>query len=75
MRNSELITDIEAKLFQIESMARIALDNHNYKNSGYNEPFINNADMSNLMWAITDLAHDAYSKVQALELNKERSHA
>ena len=74
MSNRELIGSIEAKLFQIESMAKIAMDNINYKNAGYDEPFISNLDMANLMWAITDLADEVYQKVDKLELKEDANH-
>lgn len=73
-KNFELLNSIEAKLYQIGSMAKIALDNHNYKNAGYDEPFIDNADMSNLMWAIVDLAEEASNKLDKLELKEDANH-
>lgn len=74
MNNNQLLTNIETKLFQIKSMAKIALDNHNYKNAGYDEPFINNIDMGNLIWAIVDIADEASNKLDKLELKEEPSH-
>ena len=70
MSNRELMGGIEAKLFQIESMARIAMDNLNYENSGFDEPFINSVDMVNLMAAMINLANDIYDKVLLLDFNK-----
>lgn len=72
--NTQLLTSIEAKLFQIGSMAKIALDNHNYKCAGYDEPFIDNVDMGNLMWAIADLAEEASNKLDKLELKEDSNH-
>ncbi|WP_392558738.1 hypothetical protein [Orbus mooreae] len=74
-KNDNLICDIEAKLYQIGSMARIALENHNYKNSGYSEPFIDSVDMGNLMWAIADLASEAISKLNNIEVKEDVNHA
>ena len=49
-------------------MAKIALDNANYKLSGYEEPFIDQSDMSNLLWAIVDLAEQAFDDLQEYHL-------
>ncbi|WP_141675111.1 hypothetical protein, partial [Gilliamella sp. Bif1-4] len=50
MNNDQLICNVETKLIQVRSMAKIALDNTTYKCAGYDEPFIEQADMSNLLW-------------------------
>ena len=74
MSNRELMGSIEAKLFQVESMARIAMDNLNYDNLGFDEPFINSVDMVNLMAAIINLANEIYDKFDQLELIKDGNH-
>ncbi|WP_392552723.1 hypothetical protein RHO14_02345 [Orbus wheelerorum] len=66
--NFKLIGDIESALLQAQSMANIALDNHNYKSMGYDEPFITHNNMGNLLWAITDLINKAYDDLQKIEI-------
>ena len=68
MNNNELVYKVESTLLQVKSMAKIALDNANYKLSGYEEPFINQSDMSNLLWAIVDLAEQAFDDLQEYHL-------
>ncbi|OTP81183.1 hypothetical protein [Gilliamella apicola] len=64
MNNHQLVCKVEGTLLQVKSMAKIALDNTNYKLSGYEEPFIDQSDMSNLLWAIVDLAEMAFDDLQ-----------
>ena len=59
MNNNELVYKVESTLLQVKSLAKIALDNTNHKLSGYDEPFISQADMGNLLWAISDLITDS----------------
>lgn len=66
-KNFKLVSEIEAKLLQVQSMAKIALNNHNYKCAGYDEPFIEHTDMGNLLWAIIDLTDNAYNQLQEVE--------
>lgn len=68
MNNDHLICNVESKLIQVRSMAKIALDNTNHKYAGYDEPFINQSDMSNLLWAIVDLAEQAFDDLQEYHL-------
>ena len=68
MNNDQLICNVESKLIQVRSMAKIALDNTNHKYAGYDEPFINQSDMSNLLWAIVDLAEQAFDDLQEYHL-------
>lgn len=64
MNNNELVYKVESTLLQVKSLAQIALDNTNYKLSGYEEPFINQSDISNLLWAIVDLAEQSFNDLQ-----------
>jgi hypothetical protein len=64
MNNDQLICNVESKLIQVKSMAKIALDNTNYKYAGYDEPFIEQTDMSNLLWVIVDLTEKAFNDLQ-----------
>ncbi|MWP63329.1 hypothetical protein GQ593_13455 [Gilliamella sp. Pas-s25] len=54
-------------------MAKIALDNTNYKCAGYDEPFIEQADMSNLLWVIVDLVEQAFDELQGHGLKEEKN--
>ena len=47
--NDQLINNIETKLAQAQSMIKVILDNHNYKNKGLDEPFIDHCDTDNLL--------------------------
>ena len=67
--NFQILNNIETKLIQVRSMAKIALDNTNYKCAGYDEPFISPADMGNLLWAIVDLAEQAFGDLQEYRLS------
>ncbi len=71
MNNDQLICKVEGTLIQVKSMAQIALDNTNYNLSGYEKPFINQSDMSNLLWAIIDLADHAFDVLQEYSLTEE----
>lgn len=68
--NFKLICDVESKLIQVQSMAKIALNNTNHKYAGYDEPFIEQADMSNLLWAIVDLVEQAFDELQEYGLTE-----
>ena len=68
MNNNELVYKVESMLLQVKSMTKIALNNTNHKLSGYDEPFISQADMGNLLWAIVDLAEMAFDDLQDKEL-------
>lgn len=61
--NHRLINNIETKLAQAQSMIKVILDNHNYKDEGLDEPFIDHCDTSNLLWAAGDLIEDAYKEL------------
>jgi hypothetical protein len=71
--NSQIINNIEAKLIQVLSVAKIALDNTNHKCAGYNEPFIEQADMSNLLWVIVDLVEQAFDELQEYGLMEDKN--
>ena len=58
--NDNQLSKVEATLLQLKSMAQIALNNTNYELSGYEDPFIEQMDMSNLLWAMVDLAERAF---------------
>lgn len=72
--NADLICEVEATLLQLHSIAKIALDNHNYKSAGYDEPFIEHVDMGNLLWVIIDLTDSAYNKLQDVGTNGGNHH-
>lgn len=69
MINNELVYKVESMLLQVKSMTKIALNNTNHKLSGYDEPFISQADMGNLLWAIVDLAEMAFDDLQEYRLS------
>jgi hypothetical protein len=71
--NSQIINKIEAKLIQVRSVAKIALDNTNHKCAGYDEPFIEQADMSNLLWVIVDLVEQAFDELQEYGLMEDKN--
>ena len=71
--NFQIINNIEAKLIQVRSMAKSALDNTNYKCAGYDEPFIEQADMSNLLWVIADLVEQAFDELQGYGLTEDNN--
>ncbi|OCG30315.1 hypothetical protein A9G33_08090 [Gilliamella sp. Choc3-5] len=73
MNNDQLICNVESKLIQVRSMAKIALDNTNHKYAGYDEPFIEQTDMSNLLWVIVDLAGQAFDELQKYGLMEEKN--
>lgn len=73
MNNDQLICNVESKLIQVRSMAKIALDNTNYKCEGYDEPFIEQADMSNLLWVIVDLVEQAFDELQEYGLTEDKN--
>ena len=72
-KNFKLICDVESKLIQVQSMAKIALNNTNHKYAGYDEPFIEQADMSNLLWAIVDLVEQAFDELQEYGLTEGKN--
>lgn len=69
--NDKLFNEIEAKLFQMQSITKAVLDNHNHKSAGYDEPLIEHTDVGNLLWAVIDLADNASTILQELEFKKE----
>ncbi|OCG31337.1 hypothetical protein A9G45_00465 [Gilliamella sp. HK2] len=71
--NAQIINNIEAKLIQVRSVAKIALDNTNHKCAGYDEPFIEQADMSNLLWVIVDLVEQAFDELQEYGLMEDKN--
>lgn len=71
--NFKLICDVESKLIQVRSMAKIALNNTNYKYAGYDEPFIEQDDMSNLLWVIVDLVEQAFDELQEYGLTEGKN--
>ena len=73
MNNDQLICNVESKLIQVRSMAKIALDNTNHKYAGYDEPFIEQTDMSNLLWAIVDLVEQAFDELQGYGLTEDKN--
>lgn len=72
--NFQIINNIEAKLAQAQSMVKVVLDNHNYKDEGLDEPFIEHCDMGNLLWAIGDLIEDAYKKLLNIDFKGGNHH-
>ncbi|MCO6551715.1 MAG: hypothetical protein J6563_01915 [Gilliamella sp.] len=73
MNNDQLICNVESKLIQVRSMAKIALDNTNHKYAGYDEPFIEQTDMSNLLWFIVDLVEQAFDELQGYGLTEDKN--
>lgn len=73
--NHRLINNIETKLSQAQSMIRVILDNHNYKDDGLDEPFINHCDTGNLLWATGDLLEDAYKELLNIDLKGDEKNA
>lgn len=73
MNNDQLICNVESKLIQVRIMAKIALDNTNHKYAGYDEPFIEQTDMSNLLWFIVDLVEQAFDELQGYGLTEGKN--
>ncbi|OTQ73795.1 hypothetical protein [Gilliamella sp. N-G2] len=71
--NHRLINNIETKLSQAQSMIRVILDNHNYKDDGLDEPFINHYDTGNLLWATGDLLEDAYKELLKIDIKGDKN--
>ena len=71
--NHRLINNIETKLAQAQSMIKVILDNHNYKDEGLDEPFIDHCDTGNLLWAAGDLLEDAYKELLNIDLKGDNN--
>ncbi|RKS84674.1 hypothetical protein DES39_1886 [Orbus hercynius] len=67
-KNNELLNQIEARLMQAQSMIEVALNNHNYKCAGYDEPFIEHHQAGNLLWASSDLISLALDELGNMDL-------
>lgn len=65
--NIQIINNIEAKLAQTQSMVKVVLDNHNYKDEGLDKPFMEHCDTGNLLWVIGDLIEDAYQELLKID--------
>ena len=72
--NDNQLSKVEATLLQLKSMAQIALNNTNHELSGYEDPFIEQMDMSNLLWAMVDLADHAFDVLQEHSLSEGKDH-
>ena len=73
--NHRLINNIETKLAQAQSMIKVILDNHNYKDEGLYEPFIDHCDTGNLLWAAGDLIEDAYKELLNIDFKGDENNA
>ena len=73
--NHRLINNIETKLAQAQSMIKVILDNHNYKDEGLDEPFIDHCDTGNLLWAAGDLIEDAYKELLNIDFKGDEKNA
>ncbi|AHN25850.1 hypothetical protein GAPWK_1273 [Gilliamella apicola] len=73
--NHRLINNIETKLAQAQSMIKVILDNHNYKDEGLDEPFIDHCDTGNLLWAAGDLIEDAYKELLNIDFKGDENNA
>ena len=71
--NHRLINNIETKLAQAQSMIKVILDNHNYKDEGLDEPFIDHCDTGNLLWAAGDLIEDAYKELLNIDFKGDKN--
>lgn len=71
--NHRLINNIETKLAQAQSMIKVILDNHNYKDEGLEEPFIGHCDIGNLLWATGDLIEDAYKELLNIDFKGDKN--
>lgn len=73
--NHRLINNIETKLAQAQSMIKVILDNHNYKDEGLDEPFIDHCDTGNLLWVAGDLIEDAYKELLNIDFKGDENNA
>ena len=73
--NHRLINNIETKLAQAQSMIKVILDNHNYKDEGLDEPFIEHCDIGNLLWTTGDLIEDAYKELLNIDFKGDKNNA
>ena len=73
--NHRLINNIETKLAQAQSMIKVIWDNHNYKDEGLDEPFIDHCDTGNLLWAAGDLIEDAYKELLNIDFKGDENNA
>ena len=71
--NHQLINNIETKLAQAQSMIKVILDNHNYKDEGLEEPFIEHCDIGNILWATGDLIEDAYKELLNIDFKGDKN--
>ena len=71
--NHRLINNIETKLAQAQSMIKVIWDNHNYKDEGLNEPFIEHCDIGNLLWTAGDLIEDAYKELLKIDFKGDKN--
>ena len=71
--NDQLINNIETKLAQAQSMIKVILDNHNYKDEGLEEPFIEHCDIGNILWATGDLIEDAYKELLNIDFKGDKN--
>lgn len=72
--NFQIINNIEAKLMQAQSIVKIVLDNHNYKDEGLDEPFIGHCDTGNLLWVMGDLINDAFNQLEKIDSHEDKNH-
>ena len=71
--NHRLINNIETKLAQAQSMIKVILDNHNYKDEALEEPFIEHCDIGNILWATGDLIEDAYKELLNIDFKGDKN--
>lgn len=71
--NHRLINNIETKLAQAQSMIKVILDNHNYKDEELKEPFIEHCDIGNILWATGDLIEDAYKELLNIDFKGDKN--
>lgn len=61
-KNVSAKIDVESKLVQVLSLAKVISDNHNYKDAGLDEPLISHCDTGNLIWLLNTLLEEIYEE-------------
>ena len=71
--NFEKKINLETKLTQAVSLAKVVSDNHNYKDEGLDEPFIDQCNTSNLLWLLSTLLDEALKEYLDINFKGEKS--
>lgn len=71
--NIEVTFDIERKLVQAISLAKVISDNHDYKDEGLEKPFIDHSDTSHLIWLLSTLLEEVLKEYLDINFKGEKS--